>query len=122
MFAPTLYWTQLEGALAVVSACLPTMRPLLQGLSLESMMGSFHAKLPTYWKIRKGSKHQISTIERNSQEEDQSPLNRPKKPGHVGSVDTYIESVRMDDLEAARSARPAGIAIHRDLSSYSETL
>lgn len=120
IFAPALYWTQLEGALAVVSACLPTMRPLFHGFSLESMMGSFRAKIPTYWKLHEGSKNQISTIVPPI-EEDQSPLNRTTKPNHAGSIDTYIASVGMDDLEAGGIAHPAGIAIRRDLASHSET-
>lgn len=44
--APTLYWSQLEGALAVVSACLPTMRPLFHGHSPESIIDSLQSKIP----------------------------------------------------------------------------
>ncbi|KAK7954067.1 hypothetical protein PG996_014953 [Apiospora saccharicola] len=39
--APTLYWTQLESAIAVISACLPTMRVLFLGFSLETLLRSF---------------------------------------------------------------------------------
>jgi hypothetical protein len=37
--APTLYWTVIEAATAVVSACLPTLRPLFAGISLETLQG-----------------------------------------------------------------------------------
>ena len=51
--APTIYWTQLEGAIAVVSACLPTTRPIFHGVSPESLLGSIRTKMTMYMKLNK---------------------------------------------------------------------
>ncbi|KAM7206073.1 hypothetical protein V8F20_002855 [Naviculisporaceae sp. PSN 640] len=44
--APTLYWTVLEASIAVVSACLPTLRPLFSGFSLglETFLQDFASR------------------------------------------------------------------------------
>ncbi|GAB1315685.1 hypothetical protein MFIFM68171_05895 [Madurella fahalii] len=49
--APTLYWTVIEAAIAVVSACLPTLRPLFTGISLEALQ-DFASK----FSLRSGNK------------------------------------------------------------------
>ena len=41
--AQTTYWTLIEASLAIVSACLPTLRPLFQGFSVESVIRSFRS-------------------------------------------------------------------------------
>lgn len=43
--APTLYWTVLEAAIAVICACLPTMRPLVAGISPEAILKQFASKI-----------------------------------------------------------------------------
>ena len=40
--APTSIWSLIEALLAIVSACLPTLRPLFQGYSPESISNLFH--------------------------------------------------------------------------------
>ena len=39
--APAIYWTQLEGAFAVISACLPTFRPLFKSHTSGSILSIF---------------------------------------------------------------------------------
>jgi hypothetical protein len=41
--APLFYWTVPESCLAVVCACLPTLRPLFRGVSLDSLFGSIRS-------------------------------------------------------------------------------
>ncbi|KAF2190341.1 hypothetical protein K469DRAFT_443815, partial [Zopfia rhizophila CBS 207.26] len=43
--APTMYWTIPETCIAVVGACLPTLRPLFHGWSPESVIGSVRSAL-----------------------------------------------------------------------------
>ncbi|RYF45018.1 MAG: hypothetical protein EOO38_16765 [Cytophagaceae bacterium] len=43
--APTMYWTIPETCIAVVGACLPTLRPLFYGWSPESILGSVRSAL-----------------------------------------------------------------------------
>ncbi|KAI9163943.1 hypothetical protein HJFPF1_05577 [Paramyrothecium foliicola] len=43
--APTIYWSQLEAAIAVVCACLPTMGVLFSRASIESAVRSFTSRV-----------------------------------------------------------------------------
>ncbi len=43
--AQTSYWTLIEASLAIVSACLPTLRPLFHGFSPESVVRSFRSAM-----------------------------------------------------------------------------
>lgn len=43
--APTIYWTMIESSLSIVSACLPTLRPLFHGHSPESMVRSVRSAI-----------------------------------------------------------------------------
>ena len=38
--APTSYWVVIEASLAIISACLPTLRPVFRGMSPESVIRS----------------------------------------------------------------------------------
>ncbi|PSN75085.1 hypothetical protein BS50DRAFT_671333 [Corynespora cassiicola Philippines] len=45
ILAPTMYWTIPETCIAVVGACLPTLRPIFHGWSPESVIGSVRSAL-----------------------------------------------------------------------------
>ena len=45
MLAPTFYWPLVESCLGIVAACLPTLRPLFQGMSPESVIRSIRSAL-----------------------------------------------------------------------------
>ncbi|KAH7018389.1 uncharacterized protein B0I36DRAFT_368412 [Microdochium trichocladiopsis] len=51
--APTLYWTQLEAAIAVLCACLPTMRVLFTDFSAGSLIRSWASR----WSLLGSSKN-----------------------------------------------------------------
>ncbi|KAK0609536.1 hypothetical protein B0T17DRAFT_603691 [Bombardia bombarda] len=42
--APTIYWTMIEASIAVISACLPTFRPLFSHFSLETFLQDFASR------------------------------------------------------------------------------
>ncbi|KAK4692427.1 hypothetical protein P7C71_g4771, partial [Lecanoromycetidae sp. Uapishka_2] len=44
-YYPLVIWTSVEPCLGVISACLPTLRPLFSGLSPESILGSIKSTL-----------------------------------------------------------------------------
>ena len=117
--APTLYWTQLEGAIAVVSACLPTMRPIFHGFSPESLLGSIRTKMKLYMKLNKSS--QGRDFERNSSAKADYELlsGLTKQPGDA-SFETTIESNLMQELESQRENVSKKISVKKDISSHSE--
>ena len=85
-------------------------------------MGSFRPKIPNYWKLQKGTQTAESTSGRSDAAEDQSSLKGLTTYKHGMSLGTYVESIKMDPLDASKVESPEGITIRRDLSSHSETL
>ena len=113
--AAPLYWSQLEAALAVVSACLTTLRPLFHGLSPESVLGSFRTKVSRHLKIPGSSQSSMRRFEPD--EQDLSSLAELTHPS--GKVGTYIESKgegKMMELEEVNG----GIKVHQEVRSQSE--
>ena len=53
--APTIYWSLVEASMAIVSASLPTLRPLFRGFSLESLLGSIRSRVSLQSMDRSGS-------------------------------------------------------------------
>ncbi|KAF2792104.1 hypothetical protein K505DRAFT_388011 [Melanomma pulvis-pyrius CBS 109.77] len=76
--APTMYWTIPETCMAVVCACLPTLRPLFQGWSPESLVGSMRSAIS------------LHSVGRRS---TGKPMNTQGSPEGFGSKQTP-ESVR----------------------------
>jgi hypothetical protein len=64
------YYTVPENCLAVVAACLPTLRPLFQGFSPESIIGSIRSA--------------ISLHSRNSAETTNDNSSKPNSDSTVG--------------------------------------
>lgn len=117
--APTLYWTQLEGAIAVVSACLPTLRPIFHGFSPESLLGSLRTKMTMYMKLSKSSHGRNSNRKPSTEADSQSLSALTKQPGDA-VFETTIESNLMQDLESQRENIPKEINVKKDISSHSE--
>ncbi|EMR68984.1 putative integral membrane protein pth11- protein [Eutypa lata UCREL1] len=61
--APTIYWSQLEAAIAIVCACLPTLRVLFVDISLETIAKRFASKISLF----SGSKSSFRTMPKPSQ-------------------------------------------------------
>ena len=117
--APTLYWTQLEGAIAVVSACLPTMRPIFHGFSPESLLGSIRTKMTMYMKLNKSSQGRDFEGKSSTEADYQSLSGLTKHQGDA-TFETTIESNLMQELESQRENIPKEINVKKDISSRSE--
>lgn len=55
--APTAYWVLIECSLAIVSACLPILRPIFHGFSLDTLFRSLAGKLTLKSSGTGNSKH-----------------------------------------------------------------
>lgn len=98
--AQTTYWTLIEASLAIISACLPTLRPLFQGFSVESVIRSFRSVI-SLGSIRSrhsnGSKHgDIDSME--YRKESSSSMVGPHEtvPAHHGAPVTANEATVYD--------------------------
>ena len=98
------------------------MRPLFHGRSAESIFESLQSKIPRNWRSHKRSHREESTSVRNDAGEDHSSLNRLTKPDYGMSVGTHIESIGMNHLDSTSPVGLEGIAVHRELSTHSESL
>lgn len=65
--APTLYWTEIEAAMAVVCACLPTLRPVFANVSPEALIKEFTSKISLF-SSRSGSTSVTSRSEQRGWE------------------------------------------------------
>lgn len=124
--APTLYWTVIEAAVAVVSACLPTLRPLFTGISLDALQ-DFASK----FSLRSGNKSLASFRSNQGTATSNSHSTNNKWhlsfPNHSASssakIVNRVEAVRSPSAEEALvelQDQPGGImvskAIHQQRS------
>jgi hypothetical protein len=60
-----LFWPMIEMGVAMVAACLPTLRPLFYGVSLESIINSVRSMI-SLQSIRSGSGKHSASYARNT--------------------------------------------------------
>lgn len=110
--APTIYWTQLECAIAVICGCLPTLPVLFSGVSSERVLRSWASKLS----LR--SAHNMRSKDSRSQD-DATPQWRDTPSPRAGSASSVIgnktytwNAVPLASVEVARDQPlPRGNAI-----------
>ncbi|PQE23630.1 integral membrane protein [Rutstroemia sp. NJR-2017a BVV2] len=107
--APTIYWTQLESAIAVISACLPTLRPFFTSRSPESIINTWRSKLSL---IRFGSSRSLI----NSKNEGYNEMHLFGDENNA-KIESSVNTVPMRDLEALRSDGE-GISVQKSFSRF----
>ena len=113
--APGFYWCTIQACAGIISACLPTLRPLVRGKSFESLIDRMRTKFSNSWPASKLSDH--SSHSSNPKLSDKSSLpaaryGRPSADGfqpplvHVGKpmgvshqCDTSVEATQMSSLD-----------------------
>lgn len=106
-----IYWTAIEACIGIVSACLPTLRPLINERTPESLIRSIRDKI-SQTTLRKGSqlssgRHQSRSMDHES---DLSLVDRHGKQGIL--YQTKVEAAPvLDHPQLARY-----ISVHTDLS------
>jgi len=81
--APAFYWATIEVGVGIVSACLPTMRPLITKSGPESIVRSFSRKL-------------TSSFSRTKLSEDYTMEHRPSQGSEADIVSSSAPSSRGD--------------------------
>jgi len=79
VLAPTFYWTIPELCVAVIAACLPTLRPIFYGWSPESIVGSIRSI--------------ISLRSLDSQGNQSTRSNRNNREGYIRTEPEWNESM-----------------------------
>lgn len=114
--APGFYWCTIQACAGIISACLPTMRPLVRGKSFESLIDRMRTKFSNSWpasKLSDYSSHHSSNpklsdksslptarYNRPSADEYQPPLVHVGKPMGVShQYDTSVEATQMSSLD-----------------------
>ena len=86
-----LFWPMVQMGVALIAACLPTLRPLFDGVSPESVIQSIRSNLSLSSLRSKASFHYIKS---NSSRMSNGPGGKPF-PNEVGKqVETHIAGVR----------------------------
>lgn len=94
LFAPAIYWTQIETSLGVVSANLPTLRPLFKNRSLASIIASLRS---TRSLNSTSSKGYVDTSENNFASQASTQKNSVTD---IGAVEKQWSATRPDGLYA----------------------
>ena len=104
---PTIYWTQLEGAIA---ACLPTLRPLFSGWSSESIIDRWRSKLPLHFEYSKSSLYANSKDQstNDGRRNRQVSLIRLTADPYGAVMESYIEATPLEEHEAQASRAERG--------------
>ena len=106
----TLYWSSVEASLAVLSACLPTLRPIFkknQRATSGQQLGSNSLGISS-----KNSKHHRLGGEADSTQSSSS-LTREQNQAEGMGVNTYVQSVPLQDLQP--EAPDTGIWVRKEV-------
>ena len=119
-----MYWSMLELGLSIVAACLPTLRPLVQNLSVQV----FYESLRSYIKIRSKSS---STRPGDYSNFDDGPSTDPhkvlKRRSSSSQTGLFVPGVArmatsiypMQDVEAQTGVPSASIKIQSKIEQTS---
>ena len=105
----TLYWSSVEASLAVLSACLPTLRPIFKK---DPRATSKKLKSNSLGISSKNSKHRRLGGEADSKQSSSSLTRDKTQAGGMG-VNTYVQSVPLQDLQT--EAPDTGIWVQREV-------
>ncbi|MCJ1409433.1 hypothetical protein MMC19_003514 [Ptychographa xylographoides] len=117
--APTAYWVLIECSLAITSACLPILRPVFHGWSLESILRSLTTRLTPSSSSRitdrsTFSKHSNSPYRINDDENSTSSLRKAtsSRGGFTADVTAAPDAYIMD--KELPVLRPDGIMVQKE--------
>lgn len=108
-------WVVIEASLAIISACLPTLRPIFRGLSLETVVRSVRSVLSIIPPRKNGSKsYGSANLEQGGRKDSDSStagINHshmaPEESGFdnrvTGSCPETLDSMPSDGVMAHRS-------------------
>ncbi|KAG9236802.1 hypothetical protein BJ875DRAFT_503134 [Amylocarpus encephaloides] len=121
---PIIYWPMIEAALGVVAACLPTLRPLFKGWSIESFMegvrSTFTLRSTTgsAWERTGGSRDDVESASQSSS----VGFNKIYKPNNDSTkLETNIEIVPLEEVKIHRH-ETGGIMVQKNFKQVDEAL
>ncbi|KAL8904744.1 MAG: hypothetical protein Q9207_003075 [Kuettlingeria erythrocarpa] len=118
--APAIYWTAVEGCIGVVSACLPTLRPIFNKRTTESLIQSIRDRIAP-GSLRKRSQNTLSSGSPSRDADHASDLSLVARPHDNRD---RKESRFQTRAEAASTQHPPKLArdilVHTDLSQRDE--
>ncbi|OTA99907.1 hypothetical protein M426DRAFT_27043 [Hypoxylon sp. CI-4A] len=113
-YAPTLYWTQLEAAVAVICACLPTMRILLNGISLDRTLDAFRSKVSLLIS-KKTSATSVSSLDHQHGENGVISTSRFGGTGEAIRLPSHEEPLELQYVDGITIHKTFEVVSHRDV-------
>lgn len=90
--APMSYWVIIEASLAIISACLPTIRPVFRGMSPESVIRSVRSVFSLNSLRSNGSKRDgLNDLEGSDRKDSRSSTTRLNDM-HIPTEDSRLEN------------------------------
>lgn len=102
MYTAVIFWTVTEGTLAIISACLPTLRPLFDRRNKTKLSTSRRFKI-RYWSASQGNRDSDSSV---------VGFGTAGLTIKDSGFHTHIEANRMENLRHSRD----GIMVRKDIS------
>ena len=101
--APAFYWASVQACVGVVSACLPTMRPLFSGKNHEGLshfLRSQYSRLMSRSTRSTSGDHTLTKTNSGDlgDSKSEASLVRDVKPSWEGKYDASIEAMGMHDI------------------------
>jgi hypothetical protein len=117
--APAFYWATIETGTGIVSACLPTMRPLVSRSGPESMIRSVQRRVMGSFSRTKLTQDDYTMG--NFSREPSGESNGEKMHIYEGpSVDSYQQSTKIEASEIEHPQSHTGIRVESSVSHNSQ--
>lgn len=87
-----LFWPMIQMGVALVAACLPTLRPLFHGVSPESVIQSIRSNFSLSSLRSKASFHHIKSSSPRTSKDDTLPIAFPNESYRIEQLETHISA------------------------------
>ncbi|MCJ1246595.1 hypothetical protein MMC30_003804 [Trapelia coarctata] len=119
---PIVYWPMIEASLGITAACLPTLRPLVSGISLASILDSIRSRTSLLSSARRGSRDRSGYVENESTDANStnSAIGFKQRafytsaPNPKGEHKAHVESIHLTEFEADNGVGEGVIRVQKD--------
>lgn len=124
-----MLWTSIEPTLGVIGACLPTLRPLFQGISPESVIRSIRSQisLPSLRSHKGSPKSSPNATSHSGPSSDSNerfthPVELAEGSSTIGNGMTSIELENRNQMEKTWDGKWSNIHVNQEVYQRTEEM
>ena len=119
-----IYWSMIELGLSITAACLPTLRPLLQGSSVQGWYKGLQSYLKVLSKSSSTRPKKLSTFDAGPSTDPHKDLEQHSNSSQVGILPSNVAQITtniypLHDLEAQKNVSGGGITVRSKIEQAS---